>query len=67
MTLIAIQQPEKLVDVSVLRKDLAKALHNFGLDPVKLRPAVVDIFKVVLKTGHAEAERRLLKDNRGIL
>jgi [protein-PII] uridylyltransferase len=65
MTLIAIQQPEKLIEVSALRKDLGGALAMFGPDLVKLRPAVVDILKVVLKTGRVEAERRLLKDGKG--
>ena len=65
MTLIAIQQPEKLIEVSTLRKSLDGALATFGSDLVKLRPAFVDILKDVLKTGRVEAERRLLKDGKG--
>jgi [protein-PII] uridylyltransferase len=65
MTLIAIQQPEKLIEVSALRKDLDGALAMFGPDLAKLRPTVVDVLKVVLKAGRVEAERRLLKDGKG--
>ena len=65
MTLIAIQQPEKLIEVSALRKDLDGTLAMFGPDLAKLRPAVVGVLKVVLKAGRVEAERRLLKDGKG--
>ena len=65
MTLIAIQQPEKLIEVSSFRKNLDGALARFGTDLVKLRPAIVDLLKIVLQAGRVEAERRLLKDGKG--
>jgi [protein-PII] uridylyltransferase len=65
MTLIAIQQPEKLIEVSALRKSLDAALATAGTDLVKLRPAVVELLKTIMKNSRAEAERRLLKDGKG--
>jgi [protein-PII] uridylyltransferase len=65
MTLIAIQQPEKLIEVAALRKGLEGAFATFGSSLVKLRPAIVELLKAVLQTGRVEAERRLLKDGKG--
>ena len=65
MTLIAIQQPEKLIEVSALRKSLDAAFATSGTDLVKLRPAVVELLKTIMKNSRAEAERRLLKDGKG--
>jgi [protein-PII] uridylyltransferase len=65
MNFIAIQQPEKLIEVAALRKALVAAFSSVGADAVKLRPAVVELLKPFLKAGRAEAERRLLKDGKG--
>ncbi len=65
MTVFAIQQPEKLIEVAALRKGLRTTAATFGTDLIKLRPAIVELLKAVLKSGRGEAERRLLKDGKG--
>jgi [protein-PII] uridylyltransferase len=60
-----IQQPEKLIEVAALRKILNTTSAEVGPEIIKLRPAVVERLKLILKTGRAEAERRLRKDGKG--
>jgi [protein-PII] uridylyltransferase len=60
-----IQNPERLIDVAALRDTLNRlvAVQTSGIS--KIRPAIVDELKSILKSARAEAERRLLSDGKG--
>ena len=65
MKFTAIQHPERLIDAAALRKTLNGLVTAQTSDLSKIRPAVVDELKAILKSARAEAERRLLSDGKG--
>ena len=61
----AIQHPERLIDVAALRDTLNGFVATPPFDIVKIRPAIVDVLKAVLKSARTEAENRLCNDGKG--
>jgi [protein-PII] uridylyltransferase len=61
----SIQNPERLIDVALLRERLNGLVPASNPEASKTRPAVVDMLKEVLKSARVEAERRLLEDGKG--
>ena len=61
----AIQHPERLIDVAALRDTLDGLVAAPPFDIVKIRPAIVDVLKTVLKSARTEAENRLCNDGKG--
>jgi [protein-PII] uridylyltransferase len=63
--MIAIVNPEKVIDVAALRSAFDTLAREHGLQSAKLRPAIVDHLKTVLAAAWDEAERRLLAGGHG--
>ena len=61
----AIQHPERLIDVAALRAKLNGLVAAPPFDIAKIRPAIVDVLKAVLKSARTEAENRLCSDGKG--
>jgi len=61
----AIQHPERLIDAAALRDTLNGFVAAPPFDIVKIRPAIVEVLKTVMKSARTEAENRLCKDGKG--
>ncbi len=61
----AIQHPERLIDAVALRETLNGLVAASPFDIVKIRPAIVDVLKAIMKSARTEAENRLCTDGKG--
>ena len=61
----AIHHPERLIDVVGLRTTLDGLVAAPPFNVAKIRPAIVDVLKSVLKSARTEAESRLCTDGKG--
>jgi len=61
----AIQHPERLIDVALLREKLNGLVPASNPEASKVRPAAVELLKEFLKAARVEAEKRLLEDGKG--
>ena len=61
----AIHHPERLIDVAALRSTLNALAGAPPYDTAKIRPAIVNALKSVLKAARTEAETRLCADGKG--
>ena len=61
----AIEHPERLIDAAALRGALNGFVAAPPFDIVKIRPAIVEVLKAVMKSARTEAENRLCKDGKG--
>ncbi|MGB3141525.1 MAG: nucleotidyltransferase domain-containing protein, partial [Aestuariivirga sp.] len=61
----AIHHPERLIDVAALRTTLNGLAGAPPYDIAKIRPAIINALKSVLKAARTEAEAQLCADGKG--